>query len=82
MSHDVSTGPERERPSPKAGRRGRMTAYLLVALYTYMIMRSMPNITIFIFAPAAALLLVYLARRRKRTTPPVLAKRGNPAWSN
>ena len=32
MSHDVSTGPERERPSPKAGRRGRMTAYLLVAI--------------------------------------------------
>ena len=32
MSDDVSTGPERERPSPKAGSRGRMTAYLLVAL--------------------------------------------------
>ena len=59
-----------------------LPAYLLVALYTYMIMRSMPNITIFIFAPAAALLLVYFARRRKRGTPPVAATRGSPAWSN
>lgn len=59
-----------------------LPAYLLVALYVYMIMRSMPNITIFIFAPAAALLLVYFARRRKSTTPTVEAARGNPAWSN
>lgn len=59
-----------------------LPAYLLVALYTYMIMRSMPNITIFIFAPAAALLLVYFARRRKTTKPPVTASGGSPAWSN
>ena len=59
-----------------------LPAYLLVALYTYMIMRSMPNMTIFIFAPAAALILVYFARRRKRGTLAVAATRGNPAWSN
>ena len=59
-----------------------LPAYLLVALYTYMIMRSMPNITMFIFAPAAALLLVYFARRRKSGTPPVAIPGGNSAWSN
>ena len=57
-------------------------AYLLVALYTYMILRSMPNMTSFIFAPAAALILVYFARRRKNASPPVAATRGSPAWSN
>lgn len=56
-------------------------AYLLVALYTYMILRSMPNMTSFIFAPAAALILVYFARRRQSASP-ALATKGNPAWSN
>lgn len=50
-----------------------LPAYLLVALYIYMIMRSMPNITTFIFAPAAALMLVYFARRRKAAAPRQLA---------
>lgn len=59
-----------------------LPAYLLVALYTYMIMRSMPNITTFIFAPAAALILVYLARRRKRGVPLVTSSKGGAAWSN
>ena len=59
-----------------------LPAYLLVALYTYMVMRSMPNITIFIFAPAAALLLVWLARRRKIDPAPPAPGRGAPAWSN
>ena len=59
-----------------------LAAYLLVALYVYMAMRSMPNLTIFIYAPAAALILVYFARRRKSATPPVAATRGSPAWSN
>lgn len=59
-----------------------LPAYLLVALYTYMIMRSMPNITTFIFAPAAALILVYLARRRKLGAPLVTASKDSTAWSN
>ena len=59
-----------------------LPAYLLVALYTYMIMRSMPNVTIFIFAPAAALMLVYLARRRKAGASSFADARGGPAWSN
>ena len=64
-----------------------LPAYLLVALYIYMVMRSMPNITTFIFAPAAALLLVYFARRRKAAAPrssalPTGAAGGASAWSN
>lgn len=59
-----------------------LPAYLLGALYTYMVMRSMPNLTIFIYAPAASLILVYFARRRKREILPVGGSRGNPAWSN
>jgi len=59
-----------------------LPAYLLVALYTYMVMRSMPNLTIFIFAPAAALLLVWFARRRKGKAPSLAAARAGPAWAN
>lgn len=59
-----------------------LPAYLLIALYTYMIMRSMPNMSTFIFAPAAALLLVWFARRRKSKAPPLVAARAGPAWSN
>jgi hypothetical protein len=58
-----------------------LPAYLLVALYTYMIMRSMPNLTIFIFAPAAALIVVWLARRTKRQAP-LAGPAADPAWSN
>ena len=58
-----------------------LAAYLLVALYVYMVMRSMPNLTIFIYAPAAALILVFFARRRSQTMPDA-ATRSSPAWSN
>ena len=64
-----------------------LPAYLLVALYMYMVMRSMPNITTFISAPGAGLLLVYFARRRKAAAPQISAPStgpagGGPAWSN
>ena len=59
-----------------------LPAYLLVSLYTYMVMRSMPNLTIFIFAPAAALILVYFARRRTQAGLALGEPRGGPAWSN
>ena len=42
-----------------------LTAYLLIALYVYMVIRGMPNLTTFSYAPLAALLLVYLASRRR-----------------
>ena len=57
-------------------------AYLLVALYTYMVLRSMPNMTSFIFAPAAALILVWFARRRRLAGASLAAPRVGPAWSN
>lgn len=58
-----------------------LPAYLLVALYTYMVIRSMPNITIFMFAPGAALLLVWYARSRGR--PAAVREQATiPAWSN
>ena len=59
-----------------------LPAYLLVALYIYMIMRSMPNITTFIFAPAAALIMVYFARRRRVPENSSADVGGTAAWSN
>lgn len=59
-----------------------LPAYLLVALYTYMVMRSMPNMSMFIFAPAAALILVYIARRRRVGGNSQAGTGGSPAWSN
>ena len=40
-----------------------VTAYILVALYVYMVLRSMPSLTTFIYAPAAAILMVFFARK-------------------
>ena len=59
-----------------------LPAYLLVALYTYMIMRSMPNVSMFIFAPVAALILVYLAQRRTVRRNLFGYAGGGSAWSN
>lgn len=56
-----------------------LTAYLMVALYVYMIIRGMPNLTLFSYAPAAALLLVYIARRRALRPPNLAYARGHPA---
>jgi hypothetical protein len=57
-----------------------LPAYLLCTIYVYTIIRSMPNLTIFIFAPAASLMLVYLARRRTATPLRVAAATGASAW--
>lgn len=59
-----------------------LPAYLLVALYTYMIMRSMPNVSMFIFAPVAALILVYFAQRRTVRRNLFGYTGGGSAWSN
>ena len=58
-----------------------LTAYLLVALYVYMVIRGMPNLTTFSYAPAAALMLVYFARRKSGQSKVDFAK-GHPAWGN
>lgn len=60
-----------------------LPAYLLVALYTYMVLRSMPNMSMFIFAPAAALILVWLARRRRSAVAaPAFVPVQGRAWSS
>lgn len=59
-----------------------VTAYLLVALYVYMVIRGMPNLTIFSYAPAAALLMVWIAGRRNRVATAVAIERRNRAWSS
>lgn len=57
-----------------------VAAYLLIAVYVYMIVRSMPNMTIFIFAPAASLLLVWFASRRPKIGQSVSAPQSGAAW--
>jgi oligosaccharide repeat unit polymerase len=49
-----------------ADRQGGMIVYLLIALYGYMVLRSLLNITQFIYLPAAALLLYALLVPRSR----------------
>ena len=57
-----------------------VAAYLLCTVYVYMIVRSMPNMTIFIFAPAASLLLVWFASRRGKVGQSVSAPQSGAAW--
>ena len=59
-----------------------LTAYLVIALYVYMVIRSMQNLTIFIYAPVAALILVYFATRRKNRMSSVAGTGASPAWSS
>lgn len=59
-----------------------LIAYLLVAIYVYMVMRGMPNLTTFSYAPAAALMIVFIARRRKLRRPTAAMAKGETAWSS
>lgn len=52
-----------------------LTAYLLVALYVYMVMRGMPNLATFSYAPAAALLMVWFAGLRGRAARSTIPNR-------
>ena len=47
-----------------------------------MVIRGMPNLTIFSYAPAAALLMVWIAGRRNRVATAVAIERRNRAWSS
>ncbi len=49
-----------------------MVAYLIVALYVYMCIRSMQNIVLFVYLPAAAMLLTFVLKKmtsRRRRSP-------------